>query len=96
MRYNVPAGLAALRTGQGGPDLMIPRPHTVDIYYRQGAEHFIGTTNHEEVVYFVGMTRDQVESAAARRAAKPGEPDEEVVGGTEGIAMLISERGGCS
>jgi radical SAM superfamily enzyme YgiQ (UPF0313 family) len=93
LRYDVPAIIAALRAGEdvtGRP----PDPRTVDLYYQQGAELFIGTTNHEEIVYFVGMTRAEVELAAELRARPAA--TEPAVGGTEGIALLISERGGCS
>jgi hypothetical protein len=91
MRHDVPAVLAALRAGEPVTDLK-PADHTVDLYYRQGAENFIGSTNHEEIVHFVGMTREEVERAAALRAAKA--KAEQAVGGEEGIALLLSENAG--
>jgi radical SAM superfamily enzyme YgiQ (UPF0313 family) len=92
LRYDVPALLQQLRSGSTEPDLR-PRPTTVDLYYRLGAENFIGSTNHEEIVHFMGMTEDEVLSAAARREAS--EADAQGAGARE-IAVLLSEHGGCS
>jgi radical SAM C-methyltransferase len=93
MRFDVPAIVAALRAGNIAQDLLTPGTHTVDLYYRQGAEHFVGTTYHEEIVYFLGMTRGQVEAAAAIREAKVEEA-EHLTGGSHDISLLLSERGG--
>jgi radical SAM superfamily enzyme YgiQ (UPF0313 family) len=54
---HVPAIVHALRTGQPPPP---PEPLTVDLYYRVGVENFIGSTNHEEIVYFMGMTEQEI------------------------------------
>nr|BAI63281.1 putative Mg-protoporphyrin IX monooxidative cyclase [Streptomyces sp. SNA15896] len=101
MRYDVPALLVALRTGQVTPAELTAREHTVDLFYRQGAENFIGSTNHEEVVHFVGLTRDEVEAAAAVRAAKRDAEDtdedaQQVQGGRQGLSLTLSEHGGYS
>jgi radical SAM superfamily enzyme YgiQ (UPF0313 family) len=53
LNYDVPAIVAALRAGTS--DGFAPTDRTVDLYYRVGAEDFIGSTNHEQVVYFMGM-----------------------------------------
>jgi radical SAM superfamily enzyme YgiQ (UPF0313 family) len=90
--YDVPEVVAALRSGAALPDLE-PRPTTVDLYYRMGAENFIGSTNHEEIVHFMGMTRMEIAVSAASRAA--GKTDIEGAGARE-IAVLLSEHGGCS
>jgi radical SAM superfamily enzyme YgiQ (UPF0313 family) len=63
LRYDVPAILKRLR--QGTRDLPPPEPTTLDLYYRLGAEGFVGSTNHEQVVYFMGMTREEVRTASA-------------------------------
>jgi hypothetical protein len=35
-------------------------PLTVDLYYKTGAESAVHSTNHETIVHFMGMTRNQV------------------------------------
>lgn len=57
-RHDVPAILAALRAGEE-PDLA-PSPVTVDLYYRTGVETWATTTNSEEIVYFRGMTAEEL------------------------------------
>lgn len=59
--YDVPAVLDALRTGRE-PDLS-PCPVTLDLYHRTGFENFLGTTNHEEIIYFMGVRRHQITGA---------------------------------
>ncbi|AOS63837.1 KedN5 family methylcobalamin-dependent radical SAM C-methyltransferase [Actinoalloteichus hymeniacidonis] len=54
LRHDVPSVVEGLRTRQGKD--VASGPVTVDLYYRAGAENFIGSTNHEEIVYFMGMT----------------------------------------
>lgn len=51
--HDIPAIVASLRGGTV-PDLL-PRPITVDLYYRMGAENVVGSTNHEQFIYFVGI-----------------------------------------
>lgn len=89
LKYDVPGILAELRAGRV-PDL-VPSPRTVDLYYKVGAENFIGSTNHEEIVHFMGMTADEIFAAAGASAQRPGTQREDV-----DIAILLSESGGCS
>jgi radical SAM superfamily enzyme YgiQ (UPF0313 family) len=54
LRHDVPAVVAALRAG-GEADLE-PRETVLDVYYRLGAENFVRTTNHEQIVNYLGLT----------------------------------------
>lgn len=66
MRYDVPSIVARLRAGET-PDIE-PMPMRIDLYYRIGVETFITTTNSEEIVHFMGRTKDDffgVEAALA-------------------------------
>jgi radical SAM C-methyltransferase len=58
LRYDVPAILDALRAGEVAD--LGPSPTALDLYYRVGFENFANTTNHEEILYFMGVTRDQL------------------------------------
>lgn len=51
--HNVPAALAVLRAG-GQPSLD-PEPTRLDLYYRTGALNAVMSTNHEEIVHFMGV-----------------------------------------
>jgi hypothetical protein len=42
-----------------------PRPVTLDLYYRTGADAVAASTNHEVIVHFMGMTEDEVLRSAA-------------------------------
>jgi radical SAM C-methyltransferase len=88
LKYDVPGILAELRAGRV-PDL-VPSPTTVDLYYKVGAENFIGSTNHEEIVHFMGMTADEIFAAAGASAQSRGKRE------NMDIAMLLSENGTCS
>jgi radical SAM superfamily enzyme YgiQ (UPF0313 family) len=72
-QHDVPKVLAALRADEK-PD-MTRQPTTVDLYYRMGVETWASTTNSEEIIYFMGMTREEflahltTEEAAATRSA---------------------------
>ncbi|WP_424535038.1 KedN5 family methylcobalamin-dependent radical SAM C-methyltransferase [Sphaerisporangium viridialbum] len=70
--HDVPAILDAMRTGEP-PDLS-PFPVTLDLYYRTGFENFLGTTNHEEIIYFMGMSRRQIDAATPPPAVEAGSP----------------------
>lgn len=52
LSYDVPALLSALRAGEK----IDPQPcaTTIDIYYRTGALNAVTSTNHEEIVHFMG------------------------------------------
>jgi radical SAM C-methyltransferase len=56
-RHDIPAVLDALRARRE-PDLE-SGPVTVDLYYRVGAESAVHSTNHETIVHFMGMPRQQ-------------------------------------
>ncbi|GAA2711029.1 KedN5 family methylcobalamin-dependent radical SAM C-methyltransferase [Micromonospora olivasterospora] len=77
LTYDVPAVVRALRAHAEAP--LSPRPHPVDLYYRPGVENFIGSTNHEEIVYFMGMTGAEV--AEAGGAERPDEAAVRVIEG---------------
>lgn len=63
LRHDVPAALDDLRAGRR-PDLA-PRPTVVDLYYRTGALNAVLSTNHEEIMHFMGVhLRDPQEGAA--------------------------------
>jgi hypothetical protein len=80
LRYDVPAIVARLRAGQ--PADLAPRDTNLDLYYRIGAESAVRSTNHESIVHYMGMTRDQV-------MTRPADGD--------GLAgSLLGNRGGCS
>ena len=89
LRRNVPALLAALRQGDA-EDHLRPADHPLDLYFRLGAETYIGNTNLEQLVYFVGSTREAIETAAIAASAE----SEDVIGGTEGIALRLTENAG--
>lgn len=83
LAFDVPRIVAALRAGER-PESR-PAPSYVDLYYRQGAESAVQSTNHETIVHFMGMTTREVMANAA------GDPD----GATGTAANLIHDRGGC-
>ncbi|TDC08152.1 KedN5 family methylcobalamin-dependent radical SAM C-methyltransferase [Nonomuraea longispora] len=92
--FPVPQIVAELRAGRD-PDLS-PLPTRVDLYYKTGFESFAETTNHEEIVYFMGTTLDQVTAAkTATMAAEDAGPD---LLPTEPNRLLpiLREHGGCS
>lgn len=101
MRYDIPEVLAKLRAGELKVTELEPGRHLIDIYYPLGAEAFIGSTNHEEIVHFIGMTYQEIERATIARATKIGEVDtdeaaQQPIGGSQGISLLLSEGGGYS
>lgn len=65
LEYDVPSIIEKVRLGSR--DLPEPGRWKSDLYYRVGAEDFIGSTNHEEIVYFMGMTPAEVRAASAAR-----------------------------
>ncbi|WHT23334.1 KedN5 family methylcobalamin-dependent radical SAM C-methyltransferase [Crossiella sp. CA-258035] len=66
LSYDVPEIIAALRANRA-PDLT-PKLTIVDLYYRKGFENFASSTNHEEIVHFMGMTREQLDRESNRSA----------------------------
>jgi hypothetical protein len=59
----------------------------LDIYYRTGVEAFANTTNSEEIVYFMGMTKEDL----LARLTGQGKADM----GEDLVAALFRD-GGCS
>jgi hypothetical protein len=55
---DVPAVFRALRRGE--PHAPAVRPVTTSLYYKAGADQFLPSTNHEEVVYYMGKSERQV------------------------------------
>jgi hypothetical protein len=82
LAYDVPAVFAALRRDEQ-PDLT-PSPVVLDLYYRVGSDSAVTSTNHEVVVHFMGLTRDEV----LRQAAGDGD--------TADAAAALLDRGGCA
>lgn len=68
--YDVPAILTALRAGTAPGTA--PSPRTLDLYYLTGSESAVTSTNHEIVMQFMGMPRDEVLSSAAVRTGDAG------------------------
>lgn len=95
LRYSVPEIIAALRA-ERKPDLS-PRTTIVDLYYKAGFEDFAGTTNHEEIVYFMGQTGDQVMASEKAQAVADEEsafgPDEAE---SRRYLTVVASKGGCS
>ncbi len=89
LSYDAPGIIRELRAGE--------KPHiepvrtAVTLYYRAGAENFIGSTNHEEVVHFVGMPEEEALAAAAAGAAEA--PAVPMAGA---VTALLSDRGSCA
>lgn len=96
LAYPVPEIVADLRADRE-PDLS-PAPTTVDLYYKTGFESFAETTNHEEIVYFMGMTLDQVTASAAASDADDAAAADPTLGPAEPNRLLpiLQEKGGCS
>lgn len=55
LRYDIPAILGHLRAGL--PADLSPQRTRFDIYYRTGADNAVASTNHEEIVHFMGVPR---------------------------------------
>ncbi|MFC5286512.1 KedN5 family methylcobalamin-dependent radical SAM C-methyltransferase [Actinokineospora guangxiensis] len=55
---DVPGVVRALRRDE--PHQPAVRPVTTSLYYKAGAEAFLPSTNHEEVVYYMGKSEQQV------------------------------------
>ena len=92
LAYDVPAIVTALRAGERCE--LGPRPTTVDLHYRTGAENFIGSTNHEEIVHFMGMTEDDLAVCATARATAAAEAEDRVeaeAAGAREIALLLQD-----
>jgi len=80
--YDIPAIITALRGGDE-PDLRATE-QTVDVYYRLGVETFTTTTNSEEIVHFMGRTKDELGSADLSFMSSEGP-----------YTALLRDAGGC-
>ncbi|MGJ6967130.1 KedN5 family methylcobalamin-dependent radical SAM C-methyltransferase [Streptosporangium sp. G11] len=92
--FPIPEIVADLRADRE-PDLS-PAPTRVDLYYKTGFENFAETTNHEEIVYFMGMTREQVTATRTKTAVVVvADGDETVVvvspEGTETVVVVAPD-----
>ncbi|MEU5880906.1 KedN5 family methylcobalamin-dependent radical SAM C-methyltransferase [Spirillospora sp. NPDC047279] len=94
LRYPVPEILAALRA-EREPDLS-PRKTTIDLYYKAGFEHFAGTTNHEEIVYFMGQTQEQVAASEPAVVMDEEAVFEEDERESRTYLAVVASKGGCS
>ncbi|MGY0055417.1 KedN5 family methylcobalamin-dependent radical SAM C-methyltransferase [Streptomyces sp. LZ34] len=103
--YDVPAILTALRADVD-PGLT-PSPRTLDIYYLTGSESAVTSTNHEIVMQFMGMTRDEVlANASGDDGGSPSDGTGDAAGAGLGpaddrrtpspLALLQGDKGGCS
>jgi radical SAM C-methyltransferase len=79
-RYDVLGILSALRAGEQ-PILRINRT-TIDLYYRLGVETFASTTNSEEIVHFMGVTKDALRIGEAELEMSSDGPFAAVLRGT--------------
>lgn len=82
--YDVPAIITRLRSGER-PDLS-PRRVSLDLYYRLGVETFTTTTNSEEIVHFMGRTKDGLF----------GEGDLAPMSSDGPYTALLRDTGGCA
>ncbi|MEU7742763.1 KedN5 family methylcobalamin-dependent radical SAM C-methyltransferase [Nonomuraea sp. NPDC049158] len=81
LAYDVPAILARLRAGEEAD--LTPRETVLDLYYRTGSESAVRSTNHETIVHYMGMTRQQVMDNAAAGTPRPA-------------SASPGDRGGCA
>ncbi|MEO3977644.1 KedN5 family methylcobalamin-dependent radical SAM C-methyltransferase [Streptomyces sp. CAU 1734] len=63
LAYDVPAVVAALRSGEV-PDLRA-QPVALDLYYRTGSHNAVTSTNHEVIIHYMGMPRQAALANAA-------------------------------
>ncbi|MEO6084597.1 MAG: KedN5 family methylcobalamin-dependent radical SAM C-methyltransferase [Umezawaea sp.] len=81
--HDVPAIVQALRRGQPYEHLL--GEVVTSLYFKCGADTFLPSTNHEEIVYYMGVLERQLAGAAHERPSEPepAEPTEStnVVGG---------------
>ena len=82
--YDVPAILAALRKREQ-PDLTATDMR-FDLYYKTGAMNAVTSTNHEVIVHYMGLTKDQVLAGAALSS------DDTI----DGATALLADKGGCA
>ncbi|MGI5229619.1 KedN5 family methylcobalamin-dependent radical SAM C-methyltransferase [Actinoallomurus sp. CA-142502] len=83
LAYDVPRIVAQLRAGER-PDTD-PATITLDLYYRIGVESFTTTTNSEEIVHFMGRTKDALFG--------PGDLDDSSSDGP--YTSLLRDTGSC-
>jgi hypothetical protein len=90
LAYGVLGIISSLRAG-GTPDLR-PAPKKLDLYFKVGAENFIGSTNHEEIVHFMGTPEDEI----LMTADAPATGGPKLITNDKGISALLGDRGGCA
>ncbi|WP_432994450.1 KedN5 family methylcobalamin-dependent radical SAM C-methyltransferase [Dactylosporangium sp. CA-233914] len=69
LAYDVPGIVARLRK-----DLAVspaPSPRTLDLYYRTGSDSAVTSTNHEIVMHFMGLTRQDIEPEPMNVTTEP-------------------------
>jgi radical SAM superfamily enzyme YgiQ (UPF0313 family) len=64
---DVPALIQALKRGESYDHAL--KEFTTSLYYKVGVDGFVGSTNHEEIIYFMGRLERQVEGDAQIPAA---------------------------
>jgi radical SAM C-methyltransferase len=84
LRYDVPAIISRLRAKEQ-PDLT-PTSVTLDLFYRLGVETFTTTTNSEEIVHFMGRTKDDLFTGEDLAAMSSDGP----------YTALLRDTGGCA
>ncbi|MEU8775817.1 KedN5 family methylcobalamin-dependent radical SAM C-methyltransferase [Streptomyces sp. NPDC048606] len=82
LEYDVPAIVAALRADREA-DLR-PSPTSLDLYYRTGSHNAVTSTNHEVIIHYMGMSKEE----ALANAAALDTP--------AATSELVSDHGGCS
>jgi radical SAM superfamily enzyme YgiQ (UPF0313 family) len=86
--FDVVGIIAALRAG-AEPDLE-PRPTIVDLCYRKGFEDL---ANHEVIVHFTGVTREQIAGISAANGSDGQTPPSD---DPSRALALVRDRGGCA
>ena len=71
---DVPAIVRALRRGE--PYEPAVRPVTADLYYKAGADQFLPSTNHEEVLYYMAKTERQARRQRDRSIPQTRSPSD--------------------
>ncbi|UQX05388.1 KedN5 family methylcobalamin-dependent radical SAM C-methyltransferase [Streptomyces sp. RerS4] len=82
LEYDVPGIVAALR-GDREADLR-RAPMSLDLYYRTGSHNAVTSTNHEVIIHYMGMSKEEALANAAALETSPA------------TSELVSDHGGCS
>ncbi|MFD0891098.1 hypothetical protein ACFQ08_41670, partial [Streptosporangium algeriense] len=95
LAYDVPTIVTRLRKDL--PVDLTPAPRTVDLYYRTGSDSAVTSTNHEIVMHFMGLTKQEVEAGGrvgSTVAPEAGGSGTEESGAAEPEAAEAAEESG--